>query len=502
MTQTDTSSESIPLSQREIEILRLVTTGATNQQIAVQLDIAANTVKVHLRNIFAKIGVASRTEASLYAVRAGIIQVATPQAQEEAPPASPPAPPLAERETSTPEQGAAPPREALPATIETAPAAHVSMPPPAATATSTTIEAAPAADPSMPMPTTPIATPTTVRRPPLPWLAGSAVLALALFGILFWLTRTQPPGPDDPITPTMPPSPANQWQSLAIMEMPRAHFGLVENDSRIYAIGGITADGVSGVLERYNPPSDTWTRLTAKPTPVTDIQAVVIGGKIYVAGGELASGAISTKFEAYEPDQDRWTALPDLPAPRSRYAATQIDGTFYLFGGWNGSAYQDNTWMFDPDLGTWQTLTSTPTNPRGNMGLAIVNNRVHLLGGDGQDGPSSLHYVYDPTQDHDGGQPWRVLPRLPRDLALMAAITILNDIYVFDPATGELLTYDTNGETWSVEPNEFPPNSDYLAIVLVDSTRLHLLGQNTTDMINFHMAFNAIYKSQVPLITR
>src|SRR6478672_8058246 len=69
------SNDSSQISEREREILRLVATGATNQQIAHQLNISINTVKVHLRNIFGKIGVASRTEATVFAVRSGLVQI-------------------------------------------------------------------------------------------------------------------------------------------------------------------------------------------------------------------------------------------------------------------------------------------------------------------------------------------------------------------------------------------------------------------------------------------
>jgi DNA-binding NarL/FixJ family response regulator len=55
------------LSEREVEVLRLVAAGRSNQQIADELVISLNTVARHVSNIFSKTGVANRTEAGAYA---------------------------------------------------------------------------------------------------------------------------------------------------------------------------------------------------------------------------------------------------------------------------------------------------------------------------------------------------------------------------------------------------------------------------------------------------
>lgn len=62
-----------PLSDREIEILQLVATGASNREIAAQLYIAEGTVKNHVTNILGKLGVRDRTQAALKARDLGLL---------------------------------------------------------------------------------------------------------------------------------------------------------------------------------------------------------------------------------------------------------------------------------------------------------------------------------------------------------------------------------------------------------------------------------------------
>ena len=61
-----------PLTEREVEVLRLVAQGCSNREIAEQLVIAVETVRTHVSNILGKLHLASRTQAALYALREGL----------------------------------------------------------------------------------------------------------------------------------------------------------------------------------------------------------------------------------------------------------------------------------------------------------------------------------------------------------------------------------------------------------------------------------------------
>jgi DNA-binding NarL/FixJ family response regulator len=80
--QLDAAQETIPaypggLSAREVQVLRFVAQGMTNAQVADRLYLSPRTVEQHLRSIYNKLGVSTRTAASTFAVQHGLARPAT-----------------------------------------------------------------------------------------------------------------------------------------------------------------------------------------------------------------------------------------------------------------------------------------------------------------------------------------------------------------------------------------------------------------------------------------
>jgi DNA-binding NarL/FixJ family response regulator len=65
--------EDIPLTNREIQVLRHVALGLSNREIGQSLEISVETVKEHVQNILRKIKVNDRTQAAVWAVRKGLV---------------------------------------------------------------------------------------------------------------------------------------------------------------------------------------------------------------------------------------------------------------------------------------------------------------------------------------------------------------------------------------------------------------------------------------------
>jgi two-component system NarL family response regulator len=63
------------LTAREVNVLELVAKGMSNREIGAALFLSEDTIKTHLRRIYAKLGVGDRTEAALLAVQRGIVKL-------------------------------------------------------------------------------------------------------------------------------------------------------------------------------------------------------------------------------------------------------------------------------------------------------------------------------------------------------------------------------------------------------------------------------------------
>lgn len=426
------SNDTLPqLSEREREILRLVATGATNQQIAVQLNISANTVKVHLRNIFGKIGVASRTEATVYAVRSGIVEIA-----------------------AIPQGDAVVLTEATTSSVDAAQtvARNAPVEPAVRDARSSSYQP---------------------RWLLYAGIAGGAILAFAvIFGLLV-LSRgggntstAQPTAVPSPQTFISSPSPV--WTVHPSLPYAQRASAAVSFEGRIFVIGGIADSGVTGSAWRYDPSTQTWAPLNAKPTPVQDIGAVVLNGKIYIPGGRLADGSVTDKLEVFDPALGAWSARRSLPAPRSAYAIAAVDGRLYLFGGWDGSKICDDVFAYDPVSDSWERRPSMPTG-RAYAGASVVDGNIYVIGGEDQRGALTVNEQYAPSKEGDAA--WSQRAALPEARSRFGSAALSNLIFVLGGVPEDSpLYYDVRNDEWRAFAAPQTPLGEQPAVAVRDAS--------------------------------
>jgi DNA-binding CsgD family transcriptional regulator len=384
------AEETGPLSDRELELLRLLATGATNREIARELVISVNTVKVHLRNIYGKLGVASRTEATMVAVREGWIAV--PGAGDEAEGAADEAPaglPLPERW----------PRVSI------------------------------------------------GKRLGLVFATLLAVAALVLPEVLQSASNGGQADPIGIVFPTAPSgSQGSRWRTRAQMPTPRTDLAVVEYDGLIYAIGGVSSAGVTGKVEVYDPQADAWSSRNAKPTPVGFVSAVVLSDKIYVPGGFDAGPRARDILEIYDPTGDAWETGAPMPEALGGYGLAALDGQLYLFGGRDGGGYVDAVYRYDPQADAWQAMQPM-AQARGYLGAAALSSEIYVVGGyDGVTEQNSCA-AYDPA-----GDAWRACAAMDLPRGGLTVVAVREQLYAIGGGMDGYLAfnerYDPRVDRW------------------------------------------------------
>ncbi len=415
----DEPTENQELSEREIEVVRLLAAGLSNKEIAGQLFLSVNTVKVHLRNIFAKLGAQSRTEAMRVAIQRGWVTVPQPDAQPVASPTD------------------------IPLIV---------------------------VEPPLPM----------WRRATLVAAAIVSAASIAIGGVRSTDGATQPRCVfTDECRPAEAPSSVSsgtRWQVAAPMPTARTRLAVAAYAGRAVAIGGDTPGGATGAVEWFDPVEDTWTKGAAKPTAASNVSAAVIGDVIVVPGGMTASGAPTEIVEIYDTGADAWSRVAPLPAPRMAHAIAAFEGKVYVLGGWNGSAYSATVFVYDPASDSWSSA-ATMRAPRGFAAAAVLDDAIYIVGGfDGQI-ESSACERYLPRVDR-----WEVCPSMSVGRGGLALVTVGPSLYAMGGGwTGYLAfneTFTPGSDVWLTIPTPFTGQWRGLGAAVIDAEIFAIGGWN------------------------
>jgi DNA-binding CsgD family transcriptional regulator/N-acetylneuraminic acid mutarotase len=442
-----------PLSERELELVQLLGQGLSNREIAQALFISPNTVKVHLRNIYTKLRVGSRTEATMVALRQGLIEIELPEQEGAA------------------EGGAATDaREAPPSQAAAELVADTTQPP--------------------------------LRLWQQVYVVAS-VLLVALGLWLIWPRTAQQTGPF-PGPPAsalgQTPGTASRWKALAQLSTPRRRLAVAAQSNRLYAIGGETSQAITGAVEIYAADTDDWSRGADKPSPAADIGATVLDGRVYVPGGVLADGTVSDSLQVYIPAQDgpgHWVTGAPMPRPMSAYASAAHGGAVYLFGGWDGASYSAEAFRYDPDADQWSVLDPMSA-PRAFAGAGTVGDRIYVLGG--YDGQVELDtcQAYDPLQDR-----WDTCPALNAPRGGVGVAVVGETLYVIGGGWKSYLVENEYlalaGDTPNWQTFSSPLLQEWRNLgVAANGTFIYAVGGWDGEFLAVNQAYRALFRVYLP----
>jgi DNA-binding CsgD family transcriptional regulator/N-acetylneuraminic acid mutarotase len=442
-----------PLTERELELVKLVVEGASNKQIAASLFISENTVKVHLKNIFVKLEAESRAKVAAIAQRNGWVTRPDEETAGTLPVNANPA--LQDVSEVTP----APQLQ------------HEAVQPPAAELVALAIE--PPVEVEIPAPRigerppvrvverivpVPVA-PNPRALPPLAqWRRVMSVLCLLMLvlGGLFGLriNRTQALPSDDaeilrPAEAELQPDVSKRWFTRAPLPVARTRSAAFAVRRNIYVIGGTIDRAASDETLIFDVQKNSWRSGAAKPTPLRLAAGAVFTSLIYLPGGTDASGAATARFEAYDTARETWIRLPDLPQPVTGHAVAAVNSRIFVFGGrTSNESFNTLGFIYDIAARRWTQTAGLPT-PRSQAAAAAINNRVYVIGGtDGQREYNTCEYFQLATSQWSTCKPMAIARGglgLARIGAALYAIGggVANNYIPFNER------YDVLGDNWA-----------------------------------------------------
>ncbi|KAM4745150.1 kelch-like protein 22 isoform 2-T3 [Anableps anableps] len=227
----------------------------------------------------------------------------------------------------------------------------------------------------------------------------------------------------------------NSWCSIQPLQMQHADHCVCVVGGHIYAIGGRDYRSELDWVERYDPITNKWEFVSPMKKEVYAHAGAVVDGRIYITCGCRGMVYLRETY-CYDPSTDDWTACTEGPVERAWHGMAAVNGRMYVIGGSNDQrGYRRDVLQlacFDPTSNSWSLLTPLPSG-HGEPGIAVLDNRIYVLGGRSHDRGHRMKYVH--VYNTDTGQ-WENETEFSKHVSGLACCVALMPPAVIDQARG------------------------------------------------------------------
>jgi non-specific serine/threonine protein kinase len=264
---------------------------------------------------------------------------------------------------------------------------------------------------------------------------------------------------------------ASQWTTAASLPYKLDEPRGTTLGGEVYLVGGITGlqqlPGGDLLLEaskeltRFDPRAETYEELASPPRRMNHIGVVTYRHDLYVLGGygRRRDHDTSSAFFRYDPRSNTWSRMPDMPEPRAAMAAGVIGRQLIVAGGARDNVPKSDAYSFDFRTGRWSRLPSMLSR-REHVGATTVGDRLYVLGGRGPDTlAATVAEAYDVSERR-----WTQLPPMPTATGGLGAVSIDGKAIAVGggndgagTVTGAVQEWDPEDEEWSLLPEMRTP---------------------------------------------
>ncbi len=244
---------------------------------------------------------------------------------------------------------------------------------------------------------------------------------------------------------------AQSWTFRTPMPTPRWGVAVAVLGGKVYVMGGQAENGaVLDVVERYDPDTDTWETLPRMDDERFNAAAVVFGGRIYVLGGRDKDGDVKDDVQVYDPATGLWSPAAELEEKREGASATLLNGTIFVVGGSDENAQiLNDVERLDTTSGLWSEEQNWELDvPRASHATVTLGGVAYTVGGFSTSGPRG------PIQLYDGSGVETLGASLDPPRGGLAAAALGGEIYALGgrSATNQVIAtvnvYDPGTDTW------------------------------------------------------